>query len=158
MCFCKKKFFLFSLLTIFYFKTVNAVEIEVNTTINTDVGEQITLTVDNLTLINNATIEDTETSVSVQSADNLSGITIINNVGGVIKQSGSLNTTLKAERNTNFTLINSGVISSDESNGGQAISIKLTTDAVITNNAGGIITTKKKCNQMYRIMHKPHRQ
>ena len=31
------------------------------------------------------------------------------------------------ERNTNFTLINSGVISSDESNGGQAISIKLTT-------------------------------
>ena len=143
MCFCKKKFFLFSLLTIFYFKTVSAVEIEVNTTIDSDIDEQVTLTVNNLTLINNATIEDTETSVSVQSADNLSGITIINNVGGVIKQSGSLNTTLKAERNTNFTLINSGVISSDESNGGQAISIKLTTDAVITNNAGGIITTKK---------------
>ena len=143
MCFCKKKFFLFSLLTIFYFKTVSAVEIEVNTTIDSDIDEQVTLTVNNLTLINNATIEDTETSVSVQSANNLSGVTIINNVGGVIKQSGSLNTTLKAERNTNFTLINSGVISSDESNGGQAISIKLTTDAVITNNAGGIITTKK---------------
>ncbi len=40
-------------------------------------------------------------------------------------------------------MINSGTISSDESNGGQAISIKLTTNAVITNNAGGIITTKK---------------
>jgi len=143
MCFCKKKFFLFSLLTIFYFKTVSAVEIEVDTTIDSDIDEQVTLTVNNLTLINNATIEDTETSVSVQSANNLSGVTIINNVGGVIKQSGSLNSTLKAERNTNFTLINSGVISSDESNGGQAISIKLTTDAVITNNAGGIITTKK---------------
>ena len=131
------------MLTVFYFKTVSAVEIEVNTTIDSDIDEQVTLTVNNLTLINNATIEDTETSVSVQSANNLSGVTIINNVGGVIKQSGSLNTTLKAERNTNFTLINSGVISSDESNGGQAISINLTTDAVITNNAGGIITTKK---------------
>ena len=143
MCFCKKKFFLFSLLTVFYFKTVTAVEIEVNTTIDSDIDEQVTLTVNNLTLINNATIEDTETSVSVQSANNLSGVTIINNVGGVIKQSGSLNSTIKAERNTNFTLINSGTISSDESNGGQAISIKLTTNAVITNNAGGIITTQK---------------
>jgi len=131
------------LLTVFYFQIVRAADISVDTTINSDIDEQVTLTVNNLTLINNATIEDTETSVSVQSADNLSGVTIINNVGGVIKQSGSLNSTIKAERNTNFTLINSGTISSDESNGGQAISIKLTTNAVITNNAGGIITTQK---------------
>ena len=142
MCFCKKNILLF-LLTVFYFQIVRAADISVDTTINSDIDEQVTLTVNNLTLINNATIEDTETSVSVQSADNLSGVTIINNVGGVIKQSGSLNSTIKAERNTNFTLINSGTISSDESNGGQAISIKLTTNAVITNNAGGIITTKK---------------
>jgi len=142
MCFCKKNILLF-LLTVFYFQIVRAADISVDTTINSDIDEQVTLTVNNLTLINNATIEDTETSVSVQSADNLSGVTIINNVGGVIKQSGSLNSTIKAERNTNFTLINSGTISSDESNGGQAISIKLTTNAVITNNAGGIITTQK---------------
>ncbi len=143
MYFCKKKFFLFSLLTVFYFKTVSAVEIEVNTTIDSDIDEQVTLTVNNLTLINNATIEDTETDGSIKPAINLSGITVINNAGGVIKQGANLTSVIDAERNTNFTLINSGTISADHTSGGQTINLKLTTDAVITNNAGGIITTRK---------------
>jgi len=139
------KCFWFTLVAIFFFEVAKAGEdtLVTNTTINDNTGNQQTLNANNLTLINNATIEDTETSISVRSADNLSGVTVINNVGGVIKQGGSFNSTLKAERNTNFTLINSGTISAGESNGGQAISIKLTVDAVITNNAGGIITTNK---------------
>ncbi|SVC44948.1 uncharacterized protein METZ01_LOCUS297802, partial [marine metagenome] len=46
------------MLTVFYFQIVRAADISVDTTINSDIDEQVTLTVNNLTLINNATIED----------------------------------------------------------------------------------------------------
>ena len=143
MYFCKKKFFLFSLLTIFYFKTVSAVEIEVNTTINADVREQITLTVNNLTLINNATIEETETDGSIKPAINLSGITVINNAGAVIKQGANLTSVIDAERNTNFTLINSGTISADHTiaagKGAHSVG-PITVNATVTVNGNWVVS------------------
>lgn len=144
MFFCKKIFLGCFLFAVFYFQIVNAGE-DTHTsdvTINSDTTNQQTIGDggNNVTLINNATINNADDNGSVQSADNLSGVTVINNVGGVIKQGGAFDGTVIAERNTNFTLINSGTI---ESNDGQAINIKLTTDAVITNNTGGLITAKR---------------
>ena len=139
----KEKFWIF-LTILFYLQTLKAGE-DTHTsdvTINSDTTNQQTIGDggDNVTLTNNATINNGDDNGSVQSADNLSGVTVINNIGGIIKQEGAFDGTVIAERNTNFTLINSGTI---ESNDGQAVNIKLTTDAVITNNAGGSITAKR---------------
>ena len=139
----KEKFWIF-LTILFYLQTLKAGE-DTHTsdvTINSDTTNQQTIDDggDNVTLTNNATINNGDDNGSVQSADNLSGVTVINNIGGIIKQEGAFDGTVIAERNTNFTLINSGTI---ESNDGQAVNIKLTTDAVITNNAGGSITAKR---------------
>ena len=142
MFFCEKKFLRYFFFAIFYFQNVSSEEVslEADITINSDTTVQQTLSVNNLTLINNATINNADDNGSVQSADNLSGVTVINNVGGIIRQDGAFDSTLIAERNTNFTLINSGII---ESNDGQAVNIKLTTDAVINNNAGGLLAAKR---------------
>ena len=61
----------------------------------------------------------------------LTGVTVINNADGIIKQEGAKDGAVFAEFQVNFTLINSGTISSND---GQAVNIKQTTNAIITNN------------------------
>ena len=70
----------------------------------------------------------------------LTGVTVINNADGIIKQEGAKDGAVFAEFQVNFTLINSGTISSND---GQAVNIKQTTNAIITNNTGGLITAKR---------------
>ena len=116
--------------------------ISADITINDDTtnGQLIDDGANNITLINNATINNTASNGSVQSFDGLTGVTVINNAGGIIKQDGIFDGAVVAEGNINFTLINSGTISSND---GQAVNIRNTTNAIITNNAGGIITAKR---------------
>ena len=118
-----------------------------NVIINSDTTDQQTVGDggDNVTLINNATINNGDDNASVQSfgtntSNGLTGVTIINNSGATIKQDGGFDGTIKAQFNTNFTLTNSGTI---QSNDGQAIDIKQTTNAIINNNSGGLITAKR---------------
>ena len=116
-------------------------------TINSDTTDQQTIGDggNNVTLINDATINNGDDNASVESfgsntSNGLTGVTVINNSGAIIKQDGSFDGTVKAQFNTNFTLTNSGTI---QSNDGQAIDIKQTTNATINNNSGGLITAKR---------------
>ena len=119
-----------------------------NITINNDTTNEqfIAEGANNVTLINNATINSADRNGSVRvfvdEEDNsgLTGVTVINNAGGIIKQDGDKDGAVFAEFQVNFTLINSGTISSND---GQAVNIKQTTNAIITNNAGGLITAKR---------------
>ena len=132
------------LILIFFSQPVWAGEDSINAdiTINDDTTNEQLIDdgANNITLINNATINNADDNGSVRSFDGLTGVTVINNAGGIIKQDGSFDGTVFAEENINFTLTNSGTISSND---GQAINIKKTTNAVITNNAGGLLTAKR---------------
>ena len=118
-----------------------------NITINNDTTNEqfIAEGANNITLINNATINNADRNGSVRvfvdGDDNgLTGVTVINNADGIIKQDTLDDGTVFAEFQVNFTLINSGTISSND---GVAVNIKKTTDAIITNNAGGLLTAKR---------------
>jgi len=132
------------LILIFFSQPVWAGEDSINAdiTINDDTTNEQLIDdgANNITLINNATINNADDNGSVRSFDGLTGVTVINNAGGIIKQDGGFDSTVFAEENINFTLINSGTISSND---GQAVNIKKTTDAIITNNAGGLLTAKR---------------
>ncbi len=144
-----RNFFFAFISFIFFFQHASAGEDThtSNVTINSDTTDQQTVGDggDNVTLINNATINNGDDNASVQSfgtntSNGLTGVTIINNSGAIIKQDGGFDGTIKAQFNTNFTLTNSGTI---QSNDGQAIDIKQTTNAIINNNSGGLITAKR---------------
>ena len=132
------------LILIFFSQPVWAGEDSINAdiTINDDTTNEQLIDdgANNITLINNATINNADDNGSVRSFDGLTGVTVINNAGGIIKQDGGFDGAVFAEENINFTLINSGTISSND---GQAVNIKKTTDAIITNNAGGLVTAKR---------------
>ena len=132
------------LILIFFSQPVWAGEDSINAdiTINDDTTNEQLIDdgANNITLINNATINNADDNGSVRSFDGLTGVTVINNAGGIIKQDGLFDSAVFAEENINFTLINSGTISSND---GQAVNIKKTTDAIITNNAGGLLTAKR---------------
>ena len=132
------------LILIFFSQPVWAGEdsISADITINDDTTNEQLIDdgANNITLINNATINNADDNGSVRSFDGLTGVTVINNAGGIIKQDGGFDSAVFAEENINFTLINSGTISSND---GQAVNIKKTTDAIITNNAGGLLTAKR---------------
>ena len=148
MCLKKNLFITFIGLVFFFQHSLAGEDTHTSdVTINSDTTDQQTIGDggNNVTLINDATINNGDDNASVESfgsntSNGLTGVTVINNSGAIIKQDGSFDGTVKAQFNTNFTLTNSGTI---QSNDGQAIDIKQTTNATINNNSGGLITAKR---------------
>jgi len=91
----------------------------------------------NRTLTNSGTIEYNANS-AVQTSFNKSGITIINNAGGIIANTGAAGKdyAIKGQQQTNLTITNSGTIEASQN---YIIDIQKGTGTTITNNAGGII-------------------
>jgi len=116
-----------------------AVNVGSDTTLNADTSVQQNINAANVTLTNNAVIELSNTDPTVRIRSN--GVTVTNNVGASIIQSSGGNRAVRVDDNqTNFTLNNSGTISST---GGKAVNLRLGSTSIINNNSTGTITATK---------------
>jgi len=141
MCFNKPFFYLvcFGVLSLRMVLAVN-LDIDTDTTINTNSTKRHIFTDDNVTLTNNADIIFGGGNNAILSNDTQTEITIINNAGATIGITGNSDSAITFINTTNATLINSGTISSEDA---RAAGLTNTTGSVFINNAGGVITAKR---------------
>ena len=118
-------------------QTVISDDAQVNTdTSGTAVSIQRRITSANVTLTVNALLERTSGASTVRVQSN--GVTVTNNAGASIVHSSGLNRAVRVDANqTNFTLNNSGTISS---NGDRGVDMRGGSTVTINNNSGGTIT------------------
>ena len=119
-------------------QTVISDDAQVNTdTSGTAVSIQRRITSANVTLTVNALLERTSGASTVRVQSN--GVTVTNNAGASIVHSSGSNKAVRVDANqTNFTLNNSGTISST---GDLALDTREGSTNTINNNSGGTITS-----------------
>ena len=125
-------------LSIFCTTKAWAVDVGTDTTLNADTTDiQQNINAANVTLTNNAVLERTSGASTVRVQSN--GVTVTNNAGASIVHSSGSNKPVRVDENqTNFTLNNSGTISST---GNLALDMKGGSTNTINNNSGGTITS-----------------
>ena len=125
-------------LSIFCTTKAWAVDVGTDTTLNADtIDTQQLINAANVTLTVNALLERTSGASTVRVQSN--GVTVTNNAGASIVHSSGSNKPVRVDENqTNFTLNNSGTISST---GNLALDMKGGSTNTINNNSGGTITS-----------------
>ena len=125
-------------LSIFCTTKAWAVDVGTDTTLNADtIDTQQLINAANVTLTVNALLERTSGASTVRVQSN--GVTVTNNAGASIIHSSGSNKAIRVDENqTNFTLNNSGTISST---GNLALDMKGGSTNTINNNSGGTITS-----------------
>ena len=124
-------------LSIFCTTKAWAVDVGTDTTLNADtIDTQQLINAANVTLTVNALLERTSGASTVRVQSN--GVTVTNNAGASIVHSSGSNKPVRVDENqTNFTLNNSGTISS---NGDRGVDMRGGSPNTINNNSGGTIT------------------
>lgn len=123
----------------YFFLSINAwaVSVDENTELNNDtIDIQQLMDTANVTLTNNKLLERTSGASTVRVQSN--GVTVTNNAGASIVHSSGSNRAVRVDANqTNFTLNNSGTISST---GDRGVDMRGGSTVTINNNSGGTIT------------------